>query len=61
MALALHEAVYGSQSEAYNYLKDADQLLSELPDYKVIVIHNMNIIKAGAFPAPIFVSGLVVS
>ncbi|KKB45035.1 MULTISPECIES: ATP-binding protein [Parabacteroides] len=49
MALALHEAVYGSQSEAYNYLKDADQLLSELPDYKVIVIHNMNIIKSGCF------------
>lgn len=49
MALALHEATYGSKNKAYNYLINAYQLLSELPDYKTIVIHNMDIIKHERF------------
>lgn len=49
MALALHEAIYGSQNEAYNYLKNANRLLSQLPDYKAIVTHNMDLIKNGRF------------
>lgn len=49
MAMALHEAICKKPDESYSYLENANQLLSNLPNYKAIVIHNMNLIKNGRF------------